>query len=592
MDLASPQYVTHPPAPDNELTVTVLLSLCTFFLPSSVTTEIAVDRSPLEDFQKLLEPDYVPDEEHRHIYESNGGNDAVHEVWSILREFEPTWKDSVILASPSGVAGRAWHYFKILLRALFMNAPAAKDTPRQDDGDAVTGDLRKAVNLLKAAAKFDDTDAIFLLGEMNLHGNFSHPRNPQEAFDWYEYLAELDGNATAQYMLGLLYGTGIGGLEKDHAKSFLYHSIAAEQGHTRSEMTLAFRHHTGIGTSRDCNKAVDYYKRVADKAMRFWNSGPPAGHAFTRNAHRWVELTGGIYGEGASASSAGHNARQDSGIIANNLDDVFEYLSMRESAGDYGASFNLGKYYYDPPRGYKRNLRKAQRQFMKVARAYWGEDGKVKQKLPKNIEGWAGKAAAYIGRIFLRGEGLEQNYEKAITWFRRGVSNGESYAQYHLGIMYRDGLGVPQNGNSAATYLKAAAEQGLAVAQSALGVLFLDQGDLDTAGRYFELAATAGVMEALYYLAELNNKGVGRDRNCGLATLYYKVVAERAEVLHSPLPRPMQLTNVVTTSVPLFHVNGGRAKATNLLKPTSLICLTAKHLSYLSQVFRYCPVHR
>ena len=475
----------------------------------------------------------MPDTEHQQLYESNGGNNAVHEVWSILREFEPTWKDSVISANPSGIVGTAWHYTKVVLKALFMNAPTSKDTTRQEQGDTITGDLKKAVNILRAAAKFDDPDAIFLLAEMNFYGNFSHPRNPGHAFDWYEYLAELDGNSTAQHMVGLLYATGIGGIERDQAKSILYHNLAAEQGNTRSEMTLAFRHHAGIGASRDCNKAVDYYKRVADKAMRFWKAGPPGGYAFSRNSHRWVELTGGIYGEGASASSSGHNARQDSGIVANNLDDVFEYLSMRESAGDYGASFNLGKYYYDPPRGYKRNLRKAQRQFMKVARAYWGKDGKVNQKLPKNIEGWAGKAAAYIGRMFLRGEGMEQNYEKAITWFRRGISNGESYAQYHLGIMYRDGLGLPQNGNSAAVYLKAAAEQGLSVAQSALGVLFLDQGDIDTAGRYFELAAAAGVSEALYYLAELNDKGVGRDRNCGLATLYYKVVAERAEALHS-----------------------------------------------------------
>ena len=501
-------------------------------MPSYVISEVAVDRSPLEDFQKLLEPDFVPNEERRQVYESNGGNDAVHEVWSILREFEPTWKDSVISASPSGIAGTAWHHTKIVLKALFMNAPTSSDSARKD-ADTITGDLKKAVNILRAAAKFDDPDAIFLLAEMNLHGNFSHPRDPKQAFDWYDYLARLDGNSTAQSMLGLMYGTGIGGIKKDQAKSLLYHNFAAEQGNIRSEMTLAFRHHAGIGTSRDCNKAVEYYKRVADQAMRFWKDGPPGGHAFQRNSHRWVEQTGGIYGDGASASSAGHNARQDSGIATNNLDDVFEYLSMRESAGDYGASFNLGKYYYDPPRGYKRNLRKAQRQFMKVARAYWGKDGKVNQKLPKNIEGWAGKAAAYIGRMFLRGEGMEQNYEKAITWFKRGISNGDSYAQYHLGIMYRDGLGLPQNGNNAATYLKAAAEQGLAVAQSALGVLFLDQGDMDTAGRYFEIAAGSGVMEALYYLAELNNKGVGRDRNCGLATLYYKVVAERAEVLHS-----------------------------------------------------------
>ena len=509
------------------------ISLCTFLLPSSVVSEVAVDSQPLDDLQQLLQPDFVPDNERRQIYETKGGNDLVHDIWAILREFEPTWKDSVISVNPSGVLETGWYYTKIVLKALFMNAPSTKDKIRKEEGDIVTGDLRKAVNILKAAAKFDDPDALFLLAEMNFYGNFSHPRNPKQAFEWYMMLAELDGNSTAQHVLGLLYGTGLGGVERDQAKSLLYHNFAAEQGNTRSEMTLAFRNHAGIGTSRDCNKAVDYYKRVADKAMKFWKSGPPGGHAFQRNAHRWVELTGGIYGEGASASSSGHNARQEGVIVANNLDDAFEYLSMRESAGDYGASFSLGKYYYDPPRGYKRNLRKAQRQFMKVARAYWGKDGKVNQKLPKNIEVWAGKAAAYIGRMFLRGEGMEQSYEKAITWFRRGISNGDSYAQYHIGIMYRDGLGLPQDGVKAATYLKAAAEQGLAVAQSALGVMFLDQGDIDTAGRYFELGASSGVMESLYYLAELNDKGVDRERNCGLATLYYKVVAERAEVLHS-----------------------------------------------------------
>lgn len=452
----------------------------------------------------------------------------MHEVWSVLREFEPTWKDGIVSAQPTSLFETIWHYTKIIFRALFMN------TPSQDENDTPTtrGDLKKAVDALKTAAAFDDPDAIFLVAEMNFYGNFSHPRNFHDAMKWYKKLADLDGNSTAQHMLGLMYATGIGGLERDQAKALLYHTFAAEQGNIRSEMTLAFRYHAGIGCPRDCDKAVGYYKRVADKAMTYWQSGPPGGYSFMRNAYRWVEVDGGIYGEGASVSSSGPNAPRD-GVTTAHIDYILDYLDTKERQGDYNAMLTLGKHYYEAPRGYKRNFRKAQRQFMKVARAYWGKDGRVNSKAPKGIERVAGKAAAYLGRMFLRGEGMEQNFEKAQTWFKRGIANGDSFAQYHMGLMYRDGLGVPQDGARAGTYLKAAAEQSLPLAQSALGVLFLDQGDIDTAGRYFELAAGAGVMEAFYYLGELTNQGVGRDRNCGLASVYYKVVAERAEILHS-----------------------------------------------------------
>ena len=416
-----------------------------------------------------------------------------------------------------------------------MNAPTTDDygNPQVKGYLKKEGELMKGVNTLKTAAIFDDPDAIFLLAEMNFYGNFSHPRDFERAKYWYGLLADLDGNATAQHKLGLMYATGIAGLERDQAKAMLYHTFAAEQNNVQSEMTLAFRYHAGIGCPRDCDKAVGYYKRVADKAMDYWLSGPPGGTSFVRNAYRWVEVDGGIYGEGASVSSSGPNAPRD-GVTSAQIDDILDYLDTKERQGDYNAILALGKHYYDAPRGYRKNFRKAQRQFMKVARAYWTKDGKVSPRAPKGIERTAGKAAAYIGRMYLRGEGMEQNFEKAATWFKRGIAQGDSFAQYHMGVMYRDGLGVSQDGVRAGTYLKAAAEQSLPLAQSALGVLFLDQGDIDTAGRYFELAAGAGVVESFYYLAELTNQGVGRERNCGLAAAYYKVVAERAEILHSP----------------------------------------------------------
>jgi SEL1 protein len=510
-------------------TMTALLAFLSVLVPSSPFSALA-EHTPT-DPQQILS-DYLDGEEaRREAFRANGGNDAVHETWARLRELEPQFKESYSTLAPSGFIGLAWYYTKVVLKALFMNAPATQ--PPGAETVALHPTLSRGVSDLEAAAAFDDPDALYLLAEMNLHGNFTHPRDPQVALEWYTRLAEMEGNSTAQYMLGLLYATGIGGVQQDQAKAMLYHNFAAEQGNVRSEMTLAFRHHTGIATPRDCNIAVGYYKRVADKAMDFWLSGPPGGMHMPRNSYRWVEKEGGIYGEAASASSSGPNGQSEVGQP--HVEDVLEFLSMREASGDLSATISIGLQYYDPRRGYRRNLVAARKQFMKIAKLYWDKDGKVSPRAPEGIDKLAGKAAAYIGRMFLRGEGMEQRFDKAVTWFRRGIANGDAFSQYHLGLMYRDGLGVPQDGVKAGKLLKEAAEQGSPSAQSALGVMFLDQGDLDTAGRYFELAASKGVMEAFYYLAELTNLGVGRDRNCGLAAVYYKVVAERAEALHSAL---------------------------------------------------------
>jgi SEL1 protein len=489
--------------------------------------------APKEDGDHLqaFPSDFQPTQEQRDRYWKEGGNDIVHDIWSVLRDFEPTWTDSVSTGSSGGLTALAWYYAKATFKLLFMNAPSSS-SKGQDGAGKITGDLASAVASLKHAAAYDDPDAIFLLAEMNFYGNFSHPKNFREAFGLYSELAELDGNSTAQYMLGFMHATGIGdAVERDQAKALLYHTFAAEQGNTRSEMTAAYRHHAGIGTPRNCNLAVDYYKRVADKVMDHWQAGPPGGTNMLRDSYKWAEEQGGLYGEGASASSAGNNAGRDTNVY--NVGDLLEYLDMRERQGDYGAVFNLGKHHYEGLDAGKRYYKKAQRQFMKIARAYWTKDGKVNPRAPKGIDKIAGKAAAYIGRMCLRGEGMEQNFDKAATWFRRGIANGDASCQYHMGLMFRDGLGVQKDGARAATYFKASAEQDEPRAQSALGALFLDQGDIDTAGRYYELAARRGRMEAYYYLAEMSQNGIGRERNCQLATAYYKIVAEGGESVHS-----------------------------------------------------------
>ncbi len=138
--------------------------------------------------------------------------------------------------------------------------------------------------------------------------------------------------------------------------------------------------------------------------------------------------------------------------------------------------------------------------------------------------------------MFLRGEGVEQSYERAQIWFQRGIKSGDAGSQYGMGIMHLYGLGVPKNTLKATEYLKAAADLDYSPAQVALGALFLDQGtagDITVANRYFEAAARYGHIEAYYFLAELSSLGLGRDKSCGMATAYYKSVSEKAEPLLS-----------------------------------------------------------
>jgi len=469
--------------------------------------------------------------------------DKVREATNILRKVKPPTVSKLAryTGRPKGILGSALYYSKEAFFLLFMNAPKQANlltTSTTQSAPKLGGSLSKAVKLLNDAADQDSADAIYLLAEMNFYINFSHPQNYEEAFRRYKQLADLDGNSTAQYMLGFMYATGLNpAVPVDMAKSMLYHTFAAEQGNTRSEMTLAYRYHAGIATPRNCDEASYWYKRVADKAIDYYRSGPPGGHVLVRDAYRLVDESGGVYGEGASVSSAGVHAKQGgptSDAYAS-IEDVLEYWYMQSSKGDLKATFALARLHYDGSRGLKRDLKLAKKYFLSLARLYWTENGKVMKDVPPSTERLATKAAGYLGRMFLRGEGMEQSYSKARIWFTRALSNGDALSQYSLGLMHLQGLGVPQDTAKAADYLAAAADQDLAVAQTNLGILFLDQGDTRTATQYFEHAARNSHIEAYYYLAEMNNKAIGRDRSCTIAALYYKIVSEKAEAIWGSL---------------------------------------------------------
>lgn len=428
---------------------------------------------------------------------------------------------------------------KFVFGNIFAGPARAPDQKPAHDGRS-SGRLADAVIHLQEAAQKGNLDAIYILAEMNFYGYYNHPRDFHNAFRLYKTLASDHGNATAQYMLGLYYSTGVGNVvPRDQAKALLYYNFAAVQGYIKAEMATGFRYHAGIGAAKSCDTALKYYKSVADKTMEWYRMAPPGGRSWVQEAWQVSDEDGGIYGEGASASSAGLNAYRAS-LQAEGLDtieDMIDYLDLMSQKGDMKASFNLGRLYYEGQRGLPPNHALASKYFFTVSAKYWKKELRSAEPI-KPIDKIAAKVAGYIGRMYMRGEGVNQSYEKAKAWFDRGKTYGDAQSQYGLGLMLLNGLGVEQNVKLAIALFRSAADQNSTPARVQLGRLFLDQGeeeDFRLASTNFELAAAYGNIEAYYYLGEMAFHGVGqeRERMCSIALHNYKVVVEKAEPLVS-----------------------------------------------------------
>lgn len=237
---------------------------------------------------------------------------------------------------------------------------------------------------------------------------------------------------------------------------------------------------------------MKYYKRVADKAIAWYRAGPPGGRSWIHQSWRISDDDGGIYGEGASASSSGMNAFKASpGSDANAaIDDVIEYLDLMSQKGDSKASYNLGRIYYDGQRGLERDVDLARKYFVLVALRYWKKDGRLSENPKPGIEKIASKAAGYLGRMYLRGDGVPQNFERAKVWFERGITQHDAQSQHGLGLMMLHGYGQKENVKRAMELFKSSADQDYAPALVQMGQLYLDQGgqeDVRIANNYFEI---------------------------------------------------------------------------------------------------------
>ena len=140
-----------------------------------------------------------------------------------------------------------------------------------------------------------------------------------------------------------------------------------------------------------------------------------------------------------------------------------------------------------------------------------------------------------LGCSYYYGEGVNQDYTKAVYWYTKAAEQGLAVAQCDLGYCYENGNGVEQDHTKAVYWYTKAAEQGFAVAQYNLGICYKNgEGVTQNYSQvvyWFQKAAEQGEVRAQRKLAVCYENGNGVKQNFVQAVYWYKKAAEQGNKL-------------------------------------------------------------
>lgn len=87
-------------------------------------------------------------------------------------------------------------------------------------------------------------------------------------------------------------------------------------------------------------------------------------------------------------------------------------------------------------------------------------------------------AQYFIGQMYRKGDGVEENLEQALHWYKKAAEQGNRPALYNLGWMYDSGEGVPKDLNKALRWYEKAARLGDPYAPFNIGAIYYSGRDL------------------------------------------------------------------------------------------------------------------
>ncbi|XP_078445074.1 HCP-like superfamily protein isoform X4 [Wolffia australiana] len=295
----------------------------------------------------------------------------------------------------------------------------------------------------------------------------------------------------SQSAMGFFYGTGIM-RPLNRPKALLYHQFATDGGNMQSKMVLAYTYLR----QEMYEEAVKLYEELAEAAVASFLISTTSSVLEPVRIHLGSEEN-----KGGLRKSRGEE------------DDDFQIVDYQAKMGSAPAMRRLGNLYYFGLRGVRRDKAKALIYLLGAA-----ESGE-----PESME--------LLGEIYARGAGVEKNYTKAYEWLKLSAQKGHYSAYNGLGYMYFKGYGVKRNYTKAKELFMKAAEKKVSGGYYNLGVLYLKgigvERNVTRACEYLLAAATSAQPKALYQVAKMFQRDIGFKKNILLATVLYKIVAER-----------------------------------------------------------------
>nr|WP_321532611.1 tetratricopeptide repeat protein [uncultured Desulfuromonas sp.] len=101
-----------------------------------------------------------------------------------------------------------------------------------------------------------------------------------------------------------------------------------------------------------------------------------------------------------------------------------------------------------------------------------------------------------VANFYLRGDGVEINYQKAKYWYLKAAEQGSDYAQYELAVMYILGEGVEKNKQKAKDLLiKSAAQKNKSAEKALVAIGLEDNAEKFSKKRMSDVYAIASLLE-------------------------------------------------------------------------------------------------
>lgn len=209
--------------------------------------------------------------------------------------------------------------------------------------------------------------------------------------------------------------------------------------------------------------------------------------------------------------------------------EVLSIFREEASRGNGYACYDIGRMYLIG-QGCEENEEEAQRWFRQALEALITAEQAAEKK---------GYLQYRIGKCCAYGHGTEQSYEESAQWFQRAVESHSTVAAYSLGGQYLRGQGVEQSDREAYRLFTMAAVRGNAYAQYQLGKLCQNgdgiERDPEASRRWFskayrnfqEMEKTVADDKLYYRLGSMNMTGTGTEVDLEQAAVYFRKAAER-----------------------------------------------------------------